>query len=84
MSDTNNVIYAYLRKGQNDTAEEVIFDGTEESVLKIMELLPWGNKAIISRGKAITIPTGKGAKDVYMGDAVFEKEGIIYVRRRGE
>lgn len=61
--------------------KKIIFDGTEESVLKIMDILPWGNKAVRSRGRAITIPTSKGAKDVYIGDAVFEKEGIIYVER---
>lgn len=61
--------------------EKVIFDGTEESILKIIEILPWGNKAIRRRGNAITIPTSKGAKDVYIGDTVFIKEGISYVER---
>lgn len=60
---------------------KVIFDGTEESILKIMEILPVGNKAIRCRGNAITIPTSHGAKDVYIGDAVFIKDGISYVER---
>ena len=61
--------------------EKIIFDGTEESTLKIMNILPWGNKAIRARGNTITIPTSKGAKDMYIGDAVFEKEGVMYVER---
>lgn len=61
--------------------EKVTFDGTEESILKIMEILPVGNKAIRCRGNAITIPTSHGAKDVYLGDAVFIEDGISYVER---
>lgn len=40
--------------------EKAIFDGTEESILKIMKILPVGNKAIRCRGNAITIPTSHG------------------------
>lgn len=49
---------------------EIKFNGKEDCILEIIHNLPRNSKAIRNNGKSITIPTSKGARDVYIGDVV--------------
>jgi transcription elongation factor len=64
--------------------QKVTFDGTQQSVLDILAILPGDCKAIRTHGKSITIPTSRGAKDVYKGDMVTVNAGIVKVEEGGE
>ncbi|MFA5305969.1 MAG: hypothetical protein WC365_00830 [Candidatus Babeliales bacterium] len=49
---------------------KIKFTGTEDNILEIINALPGKAKAIKACGKSITIPTSKGAKQVFVGDVV--------------
>lgn len=49
---------------------EITFDGTESSILKLIEHLPDGRRWVKRDGNSITIPTLDGAKQVFKGDMV--------------
>jgi hypothetical protein len=49
---------------------QIKFDGSEENILEILAQLPSKSKIIRRIGNSIIIPTDKGAKQVYKGDAV--------------
>jgi hypothetical protein len=49
---------------------EIQFTGSENNILKILENLPSKSKTIRRIGNSIIIPTCKGAKQIYKGDAV--------------
>ncbi|HZJ99771.1 MAG TPA: hypothetical protein VFC79_07180 [Tissierellaceae bacterium] len=48
---------------------KIIFNGSEESILKILDNLP-RDYAIISRDSSIQLSTDDGAKQVWIGDIV--------------
>jgi hypothetical protein len=63
--------------------KSVIFDGTEQSVIDILAILPGKAKAIRTYGKCITIPTGTGKTDTYIGDTVCVDGEEVWVEQKG-
>ncbi|SDZ18987.1 hypothetical protein [Tindallia californiensis] len=59
---------------------EITFDGTEKSILKIIEnLRSTDATAFICRGNSIQFGTPNGAKQVFIGDTVVIEEENVWV-----
>ena len=61
----------YLCEGRKGEIVKIVFDGSEKSILEIIDNLPDDHgKAIIARGNSIQLATDEGAKQVWIGDSV--------------
>jgi hypothetical protein len=58
------------------------YDCKQETILKILSLLPSSSKAIRTCGTSIIIPTSKGARQVYKGDTIIiDGENITIIEK---
>lgn len=62
---------------------KIIFNGSEESILKILDNLPDDHgKAIIVRGNSMQLSTDTGVKQVWIGDiVVIEGDSVTVIEK---
>lgn len=58
---------------------KIKFDGSEKSVVEIINNLPGESKCIRTEGNSITIPTPFGAKQVFIDEIVVIENEVVSV-----